>query len=358
MKTSGRSAAVPLDPTQRSADAMEFETRLGMRVIGQDEAVSKLTLSLQTFMAGLSNSNRTISNMLFLGPTGTGKTRLVEASCEVVSGDSSKFIKIDCSEFQESHSIAKLIGSPAGYVGHRETKPFITQERINSCQSDEFRVTLVLFDEIEKASPAFFDLLLGILDKGKLTTATGDVIDFTRCVIIMTSNLGSKELSSLIDSRMGFAVRTDQTKSGDIVKVSMDAARRHFRPEFFNRIDHVITFKSLDHEAMRKILSIELGQVQKRILSSPSHHKFIFTCSPDVEEFLINEGTDRRYGARHLKRAIEKYVVEPLAGLVMSGQVTLGDLVRLYMKNNQILFEKIPSETIAELPEADWADCL
>lgn len=352
-----RAIHVKLDPAQRNIDAVEFEDKLRGKVVGQDDAVRKVTTALQTFMAGLNPADRPISNMLFLGPTGTGKTRLVEAVAETMHGDKNKFIKVDCAEFQESHSISKLLGSPPGYIGHKETKPFITQERINQLQTDDYKVSLVLFDEIEKAALAFFDILLSVLDKGRMTMSSGDVVDFTKCIIIMTSNLGSKDLGTLIEGALGFThASSDSIHIKRVGKVTTDAARRHFRPEFFNRIDHTIIFKPLEYETLRRIVQIELAAVQKRIFQVPNHQEFIFTCTPEVEDFLIREGSDKRYGARDLKRAIERHIVDSLSNLLMSGQVTLGDLVRITFVDGHLEFDKIPSEIIASLPESEWAD--
>jgi ATP-dependent Clp protease ATP-binding subunit ClpB len=349
---------VALDPEVRCADAVDFEQRLRRKVIGQDDAVSIATVAIQKFMAGLHAPGRPIGNVLLLGPTGTGKTRLVEAIAEVITGDENRFVKVDCGEFQQSHETAKLIGSPPGYLGHKETKPVITQERIDKCYTKDSKIAIVLFDEIEKANPSFWDLLLGIMDKAKLTLGTGEIVDLSKCLIFMTSNLGSKEVGDALSGGLGFSVASlseDRTNQ-QIHKVSQDAARRKFSPEFFNRLDHIVTFKALTHDELRKVLRIEIGQVQKRILSSENDQKFVFDCSKEVEDFLIKEGTDQRYGARHLKRVLEKRIVEPMASLIMSGQVGLGDLVRVTYINGKIRFEKIPGDVIAQLPEAEWAD--
>ena len=180
-----------LDPTQRSDEAREFEAVLRRKIVGQDDAIEKISEIYQMFLAGLNPPGRPVGNLLFLGPTGSGKTRVVEAMAEALFGDARACIKIDCAEFQHSHEIAKLIGSPPGYLGHRETHPVLTQEALSLWHTDELKLSIVLFDEIEKASDALWQLLLGILDKATLTLGDNRRVDFSRCVIIMTSNLGA-----------------------------------------------------------------------------------------------------------------------------------------------------------------------
>src|SRR5262247_1048737 len=196
---------VALDPTSKSAIAAQFETGLRNRVVGQDRAIRAITSLYQVFQAGLTNPTRPLGSMLFLGPTGSGKTHVVETAAEVLFGDRNAVIKIDCAEFQHSHEIAKLIGSPPGYLGHRETQPLLTQENLNKYCTSENPFTLVLFDEIEKASDALWQLLLGVLDKATLTLGDNRRVDFSQTIIFMTSNLGSGEMSRLVDGSIGFA---------------------------------------------------------------------------------------------------------------------------------------------------------
>src|SRR5262245_7389573 len=194
-----------LDPTRRSADAQDFETALRRKIVGQDAAVEKVVEIYQMFLAGLNAPGRPVGNLLFLGPTGSGKTRVVEAMAEALFGDPRAVIKIDCAEFQHSHEIAKLIGSPPGYLGHRETHPLLTQEALNQWHTDRLKLTLLLFDEIEKASDALWQLLLGILDKATLTLGDNRRVDLSQCLIVMTSNLGAHEMDDLMNGGLGFA---------------------------------------------------------------------------------------------------------------------------------------------------------
>src|SRR2546428_3644731 len=283
------------------------------------------------FMAGLNPRGRPVGNLLFLGPTGSGKTRVVESMAEALFGDSRACIKIDCAEFQHSHEIAKLIGSPPGYLGHRETHPLLTQEALNQWQTDKLKLSILLFDEIEKASDALWQLLLGILDKATLTLGDNRKVDFSKCMIFLTSNLGAKEMSELITGSIGFAPARGKRMLEDdvdqkIYRTASEAAKRKFSPESMNRIDKVVVFRSLKEYHLKQILELELGQVQNRIMRGTGE-KFVFKCTDEAKKFLLDEGIDFKYGARHLKRAIERFLVYPISNLVATQQVATGDLV-------------------------------
>ncbi|HYH01021.1 MAG TPA: AAA family ATPase [Terriglobales bacterium] len=332
-----------LDPSRRSSDAQDFETAIRRKIVGQDGAVEKVVEIYQMFLAGLNPPGRPVGNLLFLGPTGSGKTRVVEAMAEALFGDSRAVIKIDCAEFQHSHEIAKLIGSPPGYLGHRETHPLLTQEALNQWHTEKLKLSLLLFDEIEKASDALWQLLLGILDKATLTLGDNRRVDLSQCVIVMTSNLGAAEMNDMITGGLGFGQKPqaiDGKFDEKITRAAQEAARRKFSPEFMNRIDKVVVFKTLRPEHLEQILEIELGLVQQRILQATGNNQFVFSCTPAVKQFLLREGTDPKYGARHLKRAIERNVVFPLANLVATGQVKLGDFVRIDMNEQGMVFVK------------------
>jgi len=323
-----------LDPTQRSSDALEFETGLRRKIVGQEAAIEKVAELYQMFLAGLNAPGRPVGNLLFLGPTGSGKTRVVEAVAESLFGDPHSCIKIDCAEFQHSHEIAKLIGSPPGYLGHRETHPLLTQEALNQWHTDKLKLSILLFDEIEKASDSLWQLLLGILDKATLTLGDNRRVDLSRCLIVMTSNLGAAEMNEMINGSMGFAqtpAQMDTRLDEKINRTAVEAARRKFSPEFMNRIDKIVVFRTLRVEHLKQILEIELGLVQQRILQATGNNQFVFNCTPPVKQFLLREGTDLKYGARHLKRAIERNIVFPLANLVATSQVKLGDFIRIDM---------------------------
>ena len=321
-----------LDPERKSPRAAEFEDKLSSLIVGQERAVRRVSGLFQIYLAGMNNPSRPLGTMLFLGPTGSGKTRVVEAASDVLFNDTYAVVKIDCAEFQHSHEIAKLIGSPPGYLGHRETSPMLTQENLDKSHTDDTKLTFVLFDEIEKASDSLWQLLLGILDKATLTLGDNRRVDFSKTIVIMTSNLGAREMSDMISGGIGFApTKTDQAKEDNeidakIYRTALEAAKRKFSPEFMNRIDKVVVFRSLKEYHLRKILDIELRSVQDRITESAGT-KFIFECTGEAKEFLLSEGIDLKYGARHLKRSIERFLVYPLSNLVATEQVETGDFV-------------------------------
>jgi ATP-dependent Clp protease ATP-binding subunit ClpA len=320
---------LPLDPSKRSTDTLDFQSALRTKIVGQEEGVQALVDLYQVFRAGLNSPGRPVGNLLFLGPTGSGKTRIVEAAAEILFGDPRSIVKVDCAEFQHSHEIAKLIGSPPGYLGHRETHPLITQESLSASHSDKLKLSFLLFDEIEKASDALWQLLLGMLDKATLTLGDNRKVDLSQTVIFLTSNLGSSDIADLMQGGMGFVQPGDKPAVGldqKVERTAVEAARRKFSPEFMNRLDKVVVFHPLKREQLQEVLDIELGQVQQRVLDT-ANGQFLFRVTPAGRDFLLQEGTDQRYGARHLKRAIERNVVYPLANLLATDQVNLGDLV-------------------------------
>ncbi len=288
-----------LDARVKSPRVQEFDEKLATRIVGQENAVRGMSSLYQLFLAGLNQTNRPVGTLLFLGPTGSG-----------------------------------IIGSPPGYLGHRETSPLLSQENLDRFKTEETPLSLVLFDEIEKASDALWKLLLGILDKGTLTLGDNRRVDFSQCVIVMTSNLGAREMSGLMSAGIGFAgaQRANSASDGDsnidekIYRTAVQAASRNFAPEFMNRIDKVVVFHSLNEQHLRQILDLELCALQERILRS-ANTKFVFQCSAEVKEMLLREGIDYRYGARHLKRSIERLLVLPISNLVATGQVEVGDSV-------------------------------
>src|SRR6202165_5459071 len=331
--------ATVLDPNRRSNDAGEFETALRRRIVGQEQAIEKVVEIYQMFLAGLNPPGRPVGNLLFLGPTGSGKTRVVEAMSETLFGDARACIKIDCAEFQHSHEIAKLIGSPPGYLGHLETHPLLSQEVLNQYHTDTMKLSFVLFDEIEKASDALWNLLLGILDKATLTLGDNRKVDFSRAMIFMTSNLGAAEMGNLMSPKLGFGAGAARAKMSTgtvedgmgekLARSGVEAARRKFTPEFINRLDKIVTFQPLGREQLRKVLDIELNLVQQRIFNTSADRAFVFTVSDASKDYLLEQGTDLKYGARHLKRAIERLLVQPVSNLIATEQVRGGDWIRV-----------------------------
>lgn len=340
-----RGTAKQLDPTVTGNEASDLEKDLKRLVIGQDHAVDEIVNIYQTHLAGMNGPGKPIGNFLFLGPTGTGKTRLVEAAAQSLVGDPRAVIKIDCAEFQHSHEIAKLIGSPPGYLGHRETHPLLSQEVLSQYHTEQVKVSFILFDEIEKASDALWNLLLGILDKATLTLGDNRRVDFSRAMIFMTSNLGAAEMTSIVKPGLGFsggdmerkvvAGNLDAAHSEKISRAALGAARRKFTPEFMNRLDKVVVFHSLGREELERILALEVAEVQERVLNSPRGTIFGFRLTKEARTFLLDEGTDVKYGARHLKRTVDRRLVHPLSNLIASNQVGTGDFVLVDLDEGQ-----------------------
>ena len=326
---------VLLDPTRTGRQAQDLEHKLRRIVVGQEEAIQEIVRTYQTHLAGLSPAGRPIGNFLFLGPTGSGKTRVVEATAQCLLNNPRAVIKIDCAEFQHGHEIAKLIGSPPGYLGHRETQALLSQEKLNEHHTEKVKLSLVLFDEVEKASDSLWNLLLGILDKGVLTLGDNRKVDFSSAMVFLTSNLGATEMCSLSNPRLGFHSPTPEDAgfndalSNQMSRIGVAAARRKFTPEFINRLDKIVVFKPLGQEELRRIVDIEIEMVEQRIQAAAGDKLFTIGVTDSAREFLLIEGTDTRYGARHLKRAIERQVVLPLSNLVASGQIQRGDCIRV-----------------------------
>lgn len=317
-----------LDMTRKGREAEALERKLRSRVVGQEDALRCIAESYQMFLTGIRSSGRPIGNFLFLGPTGCGKTRVVEAVAESLFGNARAVLKVDCAEFQHSHEIAKLIGSPPGYLGHRETHAALSQEVLNQFHTDTLKISLVLFDEIEKASDSLWNLLLGILDKATLTLGDNRKVDFTSAMIFMTSNLGAAEMSALMRPKFGFS-NYGETPDGNLMQrlrtIGEEAARRKLPPEFFNRLDKIVAFKALGELELRCVLDLELKAVQERLLTAAGAGPLVLTTSDTAKDLLLREGTDLRYGARHLRRAVERLLVQPLSNLLASGQIRGGD---------------------------------
>jgi ATP-dependent Clp protease ATP-binding subunit ClpB len=359
---------IQLDPSRAGPLAKALAEQLRRMIVGQDFAIDQIVNVYQMYLSGLRVPGRPVGNFLFLGPTGTGKTRIVEATAEALLKNPRALIKIDCGEFQHSHEIAKLVGSPPGYLGHRETHPILSQEALNQYHTEDAKLSFVLFDEIEKASDSLWNLLLGILDKATLTLGDNRKVDFSQTMIFMTSNLGAAEMGKIIAPRLGFAVPLDRTRAiaaavdrkitGKISRSGLEAARKRFTPEFINRLDQIVTFQPLGSEQLRKILDIELNLVQQRIFSAATDRAFVFTLSDKAKNFLLEEGTDLKYGARHLKRSIERLLVQPISNLISTEQIRRGDWILVEFNENarSLSFarqaEKLPVQDMARLVDS------
>jgi len=315
-----------LDLEKRSPEVTSLVATLNKRIVGQPEAVKVLADIVETYQSGLCDPRRPAGTALFMGVTGSGKTATVEAACKALFGDERACVKLDCSEFQMEHEIAKLVGSPSGYLGHRETPALLNQKRLTAFHTEKLKLGVVLFDELEKSSDALWQLMLGIMDRATLTLGTCEQVNFSQSIIVMTSNLGAKEMSRLMLGKgLGYHTESiapvDKAKITDIAK---QAAVKHFTPEFLNRIDHTVVFNPLTEQEVKQIMSIELGIVQQDMWSVG---KFLYQVTDSAKEKLMEEGFSKEYGARSLKRTIERRVRLPLARLLASGQIAPGDAV-------------------------------
>jgi ATP-dependent Clp protease ATP-binding subunit ClpA len=324
-----------LDAARNSVKATSLSLKFKSRIIGQPEAAQSLLNVLEKFQSGFYDRSKPIASLLFLGPTGTGKTGTVEAFVEGLYGKSNAMMKVDCAEFQHSHEIAKLLGSPPGYLGHRETHPYFTNAVVQGYRTADVPFTVILFDEIEKANDALWNLLLGILDKGQVTTGTNEVVDLKATIIIMTSNVGSSELARRVgDGAIGFNTAGEDVNHEEATEIAMSAARKKFMPEFLNRLDSVIMFNTLTPEDLDKIFTLELNKIRERIVMT-SLAIFDIEISPAAKEQILLEGFDRKYNARNLKRTMEHYISLPLARLVATGQVINNDVVVIDYRNEK-----------------------
>jgi ATP-dependent Clp protease ATP-binding subunit ClpA len=312
--------------------------RLSELLVGQPEAIDTIVPYVQMYQAGLSPEGRPVGVVLLLGPTGTGKTRTVEALAEVLHGSSKNLLKVDCGEFQMEHEVAKLIGAPPGYLGHRETQPMLTQAKVNAVASEESEVSLILFDEIEKAAPSMTRLLLGILDKATLRLGDNSSVNFERSLIFLTSNLGAKSIQRANKPDFGFEAMLPLKPFEDRAKlqsIGLAAVRHKFSPEFVNRIDSVITYKPLDRAACEIILDQILANFARLIHNRLGMRSFRLQCTVAGRSQLLDLGTSLEYGARELKRTVQRNFIQPVAALVAQGQVPPGTSVILDAKGGE-----------------------
>jgi ATP-dependent Clp protease ATP-binding subunit ClpB len=321
-----------LDPSVNSKDTKLLLQQFSRKVVGQSAATQVLTDILENFRAGFGDPAQPIGNALFLGPTGTGKTHVCETFAEALFGTKNACLRIDCAEFQHSHEIAKLLGSPPGYLGHRETHPIFTQERLNQYHKDSLNFSIILFDEIEKASDAVWNLLLGILDKASLTLGDNRVVNFSKTIIIMTSNLGAREMAH---KDIGYGETCEEFTAAVKERKALSAAKAKFSPEFMNRLQHTVMFETLTEKQIEAVLEVEIEDLAFRLYSSSvlrvaagvAPCAFSLAISPAARKTLATQGFDSAYGARHLKRTLDSLVQHPLAKLYNSGQIQDGDVV-------------------------------
>lgn len=319
-------------PRRRNDEAAEtLQEAMAGQLVGQPAAVSAIVPYVQMYQAGLSPDSRPAGVFLLLGPSGTGKTKTVEALAAALHGSEKHILKVDCGEFQLEHEVAKLIGAPPGYLGHRETHPMLSQARVNSVTSEKSSLAIVLFDEIEKAAPSMTRLLLGVLDKGTLRLGDNNTVSFERTLIFMTSNLGAREMITAMEPTFGFQGMGRQANSGEmegqLEKIGMNAVRRKFAPEFVNRIDAVVTYQPLDQAALEAIVDLQLAELQRHIDARLGLRGFRLRVQEDARRFLLARGTSAQFGARELKRTIQRQLTQPLAVLVSNEELEAGSTV-------------------------------
>lgn len=318
-------AAEPNPCAPAPAGALHLAAQMRRRIIGQSDAIDAIVPYVELFEAGLAPEGRPVGVFLLLGPTGTGKTRTVEALAEAIHGSERHVVRIDCGEFQLEHETAKLIGAPPGYLGHRETQPMISQQKLNAVQSDRSGLSIVLFDEVEKAAPSLARLLLGVLDKATLKLGDNSSVNFERSLIFLTSNLGAREMARELTDRVGFAANLDALADpARLHAISLSAVRRRFSPEFVNRIDRAITYHPLDADAIQEILRLQITALNAMLADRLGGAAFQLILSPAANRFLTERGTSPEYGARELKRVIHRHIIQPVAQLVLR-RLTVGE---------------------------------
>jgi len=313
---------------------VRIEDVLEERVVGQEEGITAVANALRRARAGLSDQNRPLGSFMFLGPTGVGKTELAKALAEFMFNDDKALIRIDMSEYMERHSTSRLMGSPPGYVGHEEGGQLTEVVRHRP-------YSLILFDEIEKAHPEVFNLLLQILDNGRLTDGKGKIVNFKNTIIIMTSNVGSQYLRAM--SYIGFngsksavdGAPSDNTRAeeGSYREKVMEALRESFRPEFLNRIDEIVIFNPLKKADIAKIVDIQLELIQKRL----EDRKIKIDIGPAAKEYLVKEGFSPEFGARPLKRLMQKVILDKLADKIIRGEFKDGGKVKVSLKEDSLV---------------------
>ena len=319
---------------EESETLLHLEDELHKRVIGQDDAVTAVAKAVRRARAGLKDPKRPIGSFLFLGPTGVGKTELARALASSLFGDESAMIRLDMSEYMEKHTVSRLVGAPPGYVGYEEGGQLTDVVRRKP-------YSVILLDEVEKAHADFFNILLQVLDDGRLTDSQGRTVDFRNTVIIMTSNLGAKALHKN-STELGFLApkkaesHTNDSKTKDFKEAKksvMDAVKRHFRPEFLNRIDEMIVFHPLTEEDLTKIVTILMSDVTKRLEECDLH----LEITPEAMKLLVKEGSDFTMGARPLKRAIQRLIEDPVSDLILKGEAIAGKTIKADAKDNDIV---------------------
>ena len=316
-------------PRLRKTDPIDIGAFLQTRIIGQDEALWEIIPYLEMYQANLNPMGRPAGVFLLLGPTGTGKTRTAEVVAEALHGNDRHLLRIDCGEYQMEHEVAKLVGAPPGYLGHKETQAVLSQQRLDAVTSENSRLSVVLFDEIEKAAPSMQRILLGILDKAFLRTGDNHPVNFENAIIFLSSNLGAREMAEHTRPQVGFAQSPAQVSGEKLHQTALHAVRKRFAPEFLNRIDATVTYRPLSKEAMGIILEQQLAALQDLVDIRLGTRTVQLRYTAECREFLLREGVSPEYGARELKRTVHRWVLQPLASLVIQKRIPAGRRVEV-----------------------------
>jgi len=328
---------------QTGSGGFDFGAHLELQLPGQPDAVRKISSFVEVYNAGLAPQGRPAGVFLLLGPTGTGKTRTVETVAGILHGDSRQLIKVDCGEYQTEHEVARLIGAPPGYLGHRETPPVFTQQRLASVSTQGCGLSIILFDEIEKAAPAVTRVLLGVLDRAILHLGDNTQVNFENTLIFLTSNLGARAMQQEMNPGYGFG----RPRPGDVTErsrkleaIALSAVRKRFSPEFVNRLDSVITYQPLRRTALEGILDQLIVEVQEHIDSRLKTRGFCLDIPARTRSFLLAKGSSDEYGARELRRTLHRHVVQPMAAMLVSEEVRPGSVVRARVKRGRVILER------------------
>ena len=322
---------------RRKVEPDSLSAKLSRLLVGQPEAIEAVVPFVQMHQAGLAPSGRPIGVVLLLGPTGSGKTRTAEVLAEVLHGSTKKLLKIDCGEFQLDHEVAKLIGSPPGYLGHRETVPMLTQAKLNCVVSNQSEISIVLFDEIEKAAHSMARLLLGVLDKATLRLGDNTEVSFENSLIFLTSNIGSAEMTRLSRPEYGLEKFIEQRSdnTAKVKRTGLEALKKRFSPEFINRLDATIVYRSLDRSACESILDQILTDFQHHIHLRLKTFGFYTKCTGAARTQLLKQGISTEYGARELKRTVQRHFFQPLGAMVANKEIRPGCTAMLDVRDGK-----------------------
>lgn len=328
-----RAAAQPEPVRPRLVNKEPFAARVRRSLVGQDHAIDAILPYFDLHRARLSPDNRPAGVFLMLGATGTGKTHTVEVLARELHGSERNVLRIDCGEFQLDHEVAKLVGAPPGYLGHRETAPILTQQKVNSVTSDKSDTALVLFDEVEKAAPSMHRIMLGMLDRAIIKLGDNTTVNFKDSMIFMTSNLGARQISDALSQRFGFGTEVD-TPISQIEKIGAAAARKKFSPEFMNRVDKVLVYHPLGEYEIEQILSLQLDALQRLVDERYREDGFMLYVTTEAREWIMQRGFSKQYGARELKRVLHQHILVPIAQAMLHGDIPCGGVVRFYREGD------------------------